>query len=97
MSVSARLGMLVAACGALMWIASMMNSVVDPNVTEHKPIYSFTVMLVCGFCVFVLLASVTLGAILGALVGKLLPRSSNRTSIHQSTEKHHPLPRNGDT
>lgn len=76
-----RIGMLLAACGALMWIASVTNSLVDPNVTEHKSIYPFAVMLVCAFCVFVFIMSVAFGALIGRIVGSLLSRTEGRNAI----------------
>jgi hypothetical protein len=70
----AMVGMVLGACGALAWIASVVNSIVDPNVSEHKGIYPFAVLLVCAFCVFVLIVSVGIGSVVGAIVGSLLSR-----------------------
>jgi hypothetical protein len=74
-----RIGMLVGAGGALLWIASIMNSAADPTVTEHKAIYPFAVLLVCVFCVFLLIASVACGAVVGVAVEKLCARHKGET------------------
>jgi NhaP-type Na+/H+ or K+/H+ antiporter len=81
---STRIGMLLAACGSLIWIASVTKSLVDPNVTEHKSIYPFAVMLVCAFCVFVFIVSVAFGALIGRIVGSLLSRTGDRNTTDNS-------------
>ncbi len=61
-------GALIGSSLGLLAVWSIVSGTIDPNVTEHKPIFSFAVLMVCSFAVFVWLFFTCIGCGVGACI-----------------------------
>ncbi|WP_146521897.1 hypothetical protein [Stieleria varia] len=64
----ARRGALIGCVLGLLAVWRIMSGAIDPTVTDHSPIFSAAVMIVCIFAVFVLLALTLIGLTIGACI-----------------------------
>tara|TARA_R110002073_G_C9081255_1_gene546879 strand:- start:197 stop:517 length:321 start_codon:yes stop_codon:yes gene_type:complete len=78
----ARRGALIGCALGLLAVWRIMSGAIDPTVTDHSPIFSAAVLIVCIFAVFVLVALTLIGLAVGGCIKRnpsLLDDSSERT------------------